>query len=169
MTDLPPPALPANGADLRTRIDTSRAALERDVAALTEQRLAVVGADGWSVKDHLAHIAAWERVLIALLRGAPEHEAFGIDAARLAALNTDGVNAILHERSVAWSPAAALTEFQAAHTALLSLLDELPEAGLFAPLADDDLRPRMQKIAGDTYLHYDEHRTWITPLLESKS
>lgn len=169
MTDQASPALPASRAELLSRINTARGALERAVAALPESRLLAAGADGWSVKDHLAHIAAWERVLNALLHGAPEHEAFGVEAAWLATLDTDGVNAILHERSTSLTPSEVLAEFHAAHAALLTLLDELPEADLHAPLADDDPRPRMQKIAGDTYLHYDEHRTWIAQLLEPRS
>ena len=36
--------------------------------------------DGWTVKDHLDHIAAWEKSLIALLDGSNRAAAMGISA-----------------------------------------------------------------------------------------
>ncbi len=166
MTDESGAAWPASKAALLERIGSERAGLEHEVAGIPEARLLAAGAEGWSAKDHLAHIAAWERVLIALLRGAPEREAFALDEATLATMNTDGVNAILRGRSAALPLSDVLAEFQAAHAAVLALLEDLPEPALFAALAADDPRPRMQKIAGDTYLHYEEHRAWIVQLFQ---
>ncbi|HLZ69600.1 MAG TPA: maleylpyruvate isomerase N-terminal domain-containing protein [Dehalococcoidia bacterium] len=167
MADEAGAAFPESKDALLNRIRAARSALDADLAGVPDARLAATGADGWSLKDHLAHIAAWERVLIALLRGAPEHEAFAINQSALATLDTDGVNAILRERGAALPPDAVRAEFHAAHAAVLAEVQEMPESALVAPLAADDPRSRVQKIAGDTYLHYDDHRAWIAPLLRA--
>ena len=40
--------------------------------------LTKVGADGWSVKDHLAHVAAWEHSLLALIEGRDRPAGMGL-------------------------------------------------------------------------------------------
>jgi hypothetical protein len=41
-------------------------------------------AQGWTVKDHLAHLAAWERSVIFMLQGKPRHAGLGVEEARSA-------------------------------------------------------------------------------------
>lgn len=170
MSDMPvpntPPDLPRSKADLLDRVPRSRGALEDALAGLSAAQLTAAGPDGgWSVKDHLAHIAAWEQILLGVLAGRPEHEVFGVDENALATLDTDGLNAILDVRHKAQPLSDVLAEFARSYNQTLAALASLAEADLFAPVAPDDPRPRMQKIASDTYAHYDEHRTWIAALL----
>ena len=54
---------------LLERVDTSWNELSELVAKLGPDGLARTGPDGWAVKDHLAHVAAWEHSLLALIEG----------------------------------------------------------------------------------------------------
>ena len=49
-----------------------------------------VGSDGWSVKDHLAHIGAWEHSLLALIEGRDRLAGMGLQEP--VDENTDAVN-----------------------------------------------------------------------------
>ncbi len=53
------------------------------VESLGPAGLTLSGADGWAVKDHLVHIAAWEHSLLALLDGGDRRSAMGVPAADL--------------------------------------------------------------------------------------
>ena len=52
----PPP--PRNKAELLEQVRPHRAELEQTVSALSEAELITPGLDGWSVKDHMTHLAA---------------------------------------------------------------------------------------------------------------
>jgi hypothetical protein len=53
------PALPRDKGELIERIEAGRAALGEAIAGLSEAQLvAPLDGEGWSVKDHLAHLAA---------------------------------------------------------------------------------------------------------------
>src|SRR5439155_13508367 len=51
---------PRTAAELIDRVQIEWAALEYTVAGLSLQQLIRPGPQGWSVKDHLVHIAEWE-------------------------------------------------------------------------------------------------------------
>src|SRR4051812_42377723 len=55
---------PTTMAELRERIDSSYAALERTIEQLSDDQLTTPIDGSWSAKDLLAHIAAWEQVTI---------------------------------------------------------------------------------------------------------
>ena len=79
-------AVPHDKAELMARIDREWAALERTLALLSESQMTTAGPGGWSAKDLLAHISAWERVLlICHLQGGSFAEAAGMDEATAAA------------------------------------------------------------------------------------
>ena len=50
-------------------IDKGWTELNGLVDSLGPNGLTITGSDGWAVKDHLIHIAAWEHSLLALLDG----------------------------------------------------------------------------------------------------
>ena len=53
-------SLPRTRADLMARIQRDWAALEETIADLIEEQMSVPDAGGWSIKDNLAHLTAWE-------------------------------------------------------------------------------------------------------------
>ena len=88
---------PRDTEELLARIANGWATLNQRIAPLSSAQLTAPGPDdGWSVKDHLAHLATWEGMLIALLEGKPIHSAFGLSRAEYDALeSTDALNAVI--------------------------------------------------------------------------
>ena len=155
---------PADKASLLDRIRAARAALEEAIGRLDEAELTRPGADGWSTKDHLYHIAAWLRKTTAVLNGRPGHEVLGVTYAMFAAGDEDGINAILQQRSAPLPLAEVLSEFRATHAAILSYIEEQPEARLhepYDPTDPGDPDRVIDAIAGTTYEHDEEHLGWI--------
>src|SRR5262245_26217773 len=96
---------PRDTKELLTLIADGWAGLSQRIAPLSAAQLTTPGlGGGWSVKDHLAHLATWEAMLIALLEGKPIHTAFGISRAEYDALeSTDALNAVIVEQHKGFS------------------------------------------------------------------
>ena len=135
--------------------------------------LTQIGADGWSVKDHLAHIGAWEHSLLALIEGRDRLAGMGLHDP--VDENTDAVNDAVWKLHRNQTPEQALKYFRDSHTQLLAALGKLSDADLDKPYghyqaADpDEKRPVVGWVAGNTYEHYAEHIGWINQLLSESS
>ncbi len=161
--------LPRDTADLLDRIRREWAALEHVYAGLSDEQMTRPGAEGWSVKDHLAHLTAWEQFMLAHhLQGRPAHEVLEIDAATLKTLDENGENAILRQRSQGQSVAQVLAGRQQSLAQVMATLEQTPFAALMQPHLPDDpqARPLILRITGNTYEHYQEHRAYIQAVIE---
>ena len=139
----------------------------QDAGGLTK-----VGADGWTVKDHLAHIAAWEHSLLALIEGRDRSLGMGLTEP------LEGIDAIneavrkLHKSDTAEE---ALGYFRASHLQLVTALDKLSDGDLqkpyshYQPSDPDEERPVIGWVGGNTYEHYAEHIAWINQLISESS
>jgi hypothetical protein len=157
-----------NKGELLSNIRHDRAALGALVSSLSEALLAERESDaGWSVTDHLSHLAAWERMIVAHLHDGTDAEIAGMDATAYAAATLDELNDRLYRRSRDRSVADTLREYAEARQAIVTFIGEMPEERLATPYWDDDPSARtvLDKIAGDTYLHYKEHAGWIRELV----
>jgi uncharacterized damage-inducible protein DinB len=146
------------------------------VESLGPEGLTLEGSDGWSVKDHLDHIAAWEKSLIALLDGSDRAAAMGIAAS--GDEETDAINDAIWKLHRGETPAQALAYFRDTHAELMRLLSGMSDADLQRPYNDyqpndprepDDNRPALDWVAGNTWEHYAEHVEWITQLVKDSS
>lgn len=160
--------MPRSKAELLARITPARAALDALVAAIPEAALTAVGHEGWSVKDHIAHIATWERMIVAHLRDGSDAAVAGMDEVAYAAASLDEINARIHETNRTKPAPQVIAEARAAYGATVAMIEGLADGALAQPYwADEpDGRVVMEKIAGDTYRHYLEHRRWIIELLD---
>src|SRR3989475_11073292 len=52
--------------------------LNARIDSLGPHGLTMTGPDGWAVKDHLVHIAAWELSLLGLVEGADRRSGVGV-------------------------------------------------------------------------------------------
>jgi hypothetical protein len=161
---------PRTAAEVIDRVQIDWAALEYLVSGLSLDRLETPGPDGWSVKDHLAHMGEWERALVAVLDHRPQHEGFALPAD--IPDDIDALNGILYQRSRDLSMSEVQANSRRAHAELLSALGKLTDADIHKPVtefgaAPTDTRRLLDKIAGDTYAHYAEHTGWITTLLDA--
>jgi hypothetical protein len=155
---------PTTVAALLERIDRAWGSLVEEVDLSSEDRFRHAGEDGWTVKDHLAHVTAWERAVLALLERRPRYEALGVSEATWEAGGIDAVNAALHALHRDLQPAEVVGDLLATHTQLREVVAGLTDEDLMRPYADfqpDDPRgirePVIEWIAGDTYEHFEEH------------
>ncbi|MCB0156409.1 MAG: ClbS/DfsB family four-helix bundle protein [Anaerolineae bacterium] len=164
--------MPQTKANLLARITPARARLEQAVAHLSEAQLAQPDAEtGWAIKDHLAHLAAWEGGMAALLRGQPRWPAMGLANISLAEQDTDALNEAIYAQSRHLSPAEVLVRFHDSHRQLLAALAGLTDEDLhrsystYAPDETDEDRERsvVWWLVANTYEHYQEH----LPLIEA--
>jgi hypothetical protein len=153
---------PTNKAQLLQRIRADRARLEHVLARLDEAALEKPGPDGWAIKDHLAHLAAWSEKAAAGIQGRPSYEGLGLDKSAVG-LSEEELNARLQERSRARPAAELLAEFRKANDHILQLITDLPEGKLFGGQADERL---LGNIKGNTFEHDAEHQGWIEERLK---
>ena len=164
--------------ELLADIERSWQALDATLGRLSEtQRTAVRDAQGWSVKDHVVHMAVWARSAISMLQGRPRHLAVGIEESLFAAGSDDDLNAVIYEqhRNLTWDE--ALAQLHAAHQQLVALLQPLTDADLLQParhyLPDMPIRGDgplvITVISGNSAQHYAEHLPWIEALVARAS
>lgn len=102
-------------------------------------------ANGWSVKDMLGHIAAWEWRCASLL-----NESHQTDLPLKAIPDIEALNQESYQERQEWSWTEVEEDFRQAHAALLSAIQELPPQRLSAAIVQ-------QTIAIDTWEHYAKH------------
>jgi hypothetical protein len=138
--------------------------LEQTLNRLSEEQLLAPGVTGkWSVKDDLAHINAWEKVLIdrmeCVLTGQP---------VKYPPIRTNDDVELFNSRTYLENRERSLSsvqlEFRSLYSGLLTMLEALDEATLTRPIpwdwASDDLR-LWHIIVANTSDHYREHRLEI--------
>jgi hypothetical protein len=160
MADSPP----KDKAELLARIEAEWSALMRAGDGLSVDRMTRPGEDGWSAKDQLAHVEAWERwLLLHLLQGRPEHEAVGLEQAEYERLGVDGQNAVLFERSRDRQASEVLESLRRLHAQVLAELEPLTFDDLRKTRYPDDPKSRslLDWVIEDTVDHYVEHRLSI--------
>ncbi len=157
-------------AELLARIVPARAALDAVVAALRDDELMRAGrGGGWPPIGHLTHISVWERMIVAHLDDGSDHRVVGMTPEEYAQASLDALNAriySLHARDTALDVRAA---YAAAHGEIVAFVARLTPADLARRYWEDEARTVAEKIAGDTYLHYAEHRGWILEIVERKA
>jgi len=151
---------PKNNAELLDRIRAARAELDRTVAGLDEAALSAAGPEGWAVKDHLAHLAAWGRKVLGNMDGRSGPEVLGVPQDVYNRGDWVEINEFVRAPDKERPAAEILAEYRRVHETLLQRIEGLPEAELFGQ--DDRL---LSNIRGNTYDHDDEHRPWIEAVL----
>lgn len=113
--------------------------------------------DSWTVKDLLAHIAAWQSVMVTNLfrleRGQP------LLYGGLRPDQVDEVNARFYVELKDWPLEKVLADLEGSYRQLINRLRLLSESELNDPRHFEQLRgrPLWQLVAENTYEHYDEH------------
>jgi uncharacterized damage-inducible protein DinB len=166
-------AVPRTKAELLARMAAARARIEAAIGGKSEAALTRPGADGWSAKDHLAHLSAWQRSLIALLEGRSRPAALGVeDVTQEEESGFEEINARLHARTKDQPLDEVLAEFRQSRQDLLAVLDRLTDEDLFKPYSHYQPNdppynpdPAIGWIVGNTYGHEIEHLEWFEGLL----
>lgn len=165
---------PKNKQETLVVMAREREALDQVLAGLTDAQMTAPGKDGWSIKDHLMHLAAWEQGIVALLNKRSRYAAMGLSRDEWRNKNGDEMNALIHERNKARSLANVRAAFHDSHQQMLEVLNRLTEEDLHKPYShyapeepSDDKRPVFAWIAGNTFGHYAEHREWIQQMIDN--
>jgi uncharacterized protein (TIGR03083 family) len=150
--------------ELLDRVSEAHGALRRALDGLTEEDATRAGLNArWSVKDALAHIAAWElegaRVITEIQNGTYRSQPFTKET-------IDDFNRAAVENRRARTMAEVREEFDAAHRRIVEVLEELPD--------DVDEKSNEYKFAeGVTFRHHKHHAAqieeWKKRLVNRKS
>lgn len=161
-------------AELMPEVEQAWAALNAAIDRLSETQLTTLrDPQGWTVKDHLIHVAYWERSAVFFLTGQPRHVALGVDESLYLRGSDDEINAAIFQEHKDLPLTEALAQFRDTHQQLLSVLQPLTDADLqkryreYLPdePADGDGPLAIDVVDGNSANHYAEHLTWIEELL----
>jgi hypothetical protein len=163
--------LPKDKKGLLEKIEMEWALLNNLVSRIDIDRMEKPRFGGWSVKDILAHITAWERFMdLHYLQNQPAHEYFGVEADEFESLDEDAYNAILYERNRHLSLAEINAAFQECHQDIISRVENMSFEDMIAPRVGGKWSggPLLVGIAANTYDHYQEHRLSIEAIADSE-
>lgn len=160
-------------SELLSEIQRAHRALEQTLDGLTPEQWTAPGPEGWSVKDHLSHLMAWENSMVYLLNQRARHEGLGVDEALYRRGNDDEINAAVQRRHAARPAAEVLAEFRAVHQQMLAALDRMSDDDLLQTYTDDlpdeagdeSGEAVLDRVRGNTAEHFDEHRAYIQALI----
>lgn len=161
---------PKTKEELIARIDESRKQLDETVSRMDERTLTEVrDHGGWSVKDHMAHLAAWEQSMVHALQGKPRHEGLGVSEETYNEHDVDKINAEIHakhkDRPLHEVQAMLHHSQQEMSRQLRRLtthdLDKTYSHYLPNEPGEERGNPISDYVSGNTWSHYEEHRAMI--------
>ena len=118
----------------------------------------------WTVAEHVAHLASWEQLALAVLTGVAPHEAMGISADDWTR-DTDGINEALHSLHAGLTYDEARSLWTQVHASLVAAIEASTEGELQRRIGSGDEDTVSDVIAGNTFGHYEEHGGWIREAL----
>jgi len=143
---------------------------------LTEEQARMADDQGWTARDHVAHIAVWENSVAILFRGRPRHEALGISPSFYAEAPFDQINEVIQARLASLSFDEAKALLAGVHSGLMADVARLNQAqlnttvaALFPPAPPSDDRRVIDFVLENTAEHYREHQGWMEALLARRS
>lgn len=161
-------------AALLAAINQQWAALTAAVEQLSPAQLtAVRDAQGWSIKDHLVHLSAWERSAVFFLQGKPRADGLRVDPALYARNDFEAINAAIQAQTRDMPLDDVMAQLFAVHHELLDALRPLTDADLAKPYRAylpnaaglTDGRQAYQVIESNSSQHFAEHLGWIEGFL----
>ena len=163
-------------SELLRLIDQEWGALQTTINGLNADQLTrPTNAGGWTAKDHIAHLAAWENSMVFLLQGKARHEGLGIPESVYLIGGEDPINDVIFQ-NVRNIPLDDVKQRLAdVHQQMLALLDSLSDEALQLTYSDylpnepgrDDGSPILNRVFGNTAHHFDLHRPYIERIANS--
>lgn len=166
--------LVATKAELLAEIEHCWTALNVALNRVTEADMTTIqDAEGWTFKDHLIHVTAWERSAVFFLQGKARHEGLGVAESLYLTGDDDRINAAIFLERKELPLSEALARFRDVHRQLLALLQPLTDADLrqryrsYLPdePGEGDGPPALDVLYGNSARHFAEHLGWIEALL----
>ncbi|MGD9933009.1 MAG: DinB family protein [Dehalococcoidia bacterium] len=158
---------------MRTRIDERWQELLALLDGLDAVGIERPLGDGWTVKVHVAHITAWERSLLGILKKGSRADAMGVPGDLWQGHDTDAINAFLAARARGERAEAIREQLLETHAELTGVLRGLTDEDVALPYSayqphdpPSNANPVSGWIAGNTWEHYEEHIGWLRAGLE---
>ncbi len=161
--------------ELLQQLSRESAAMEQVLGTLSDTQMTELhDKSGWSIQDHLDHLAAWQEGVAAMLEHKPRYEAMGVDIPTMQGKTEDEQNSIIRERTHHTLPetrAALTASYQHLLRALKPLtIDDLYRSySYFQPdeHGEEANRPAIEVIVNNSSKHYEEHLPWIKAIAQS--
>ncbi|RMG81047.1 MAG: ClbS/DfsB family four-helix bundle protein [Chloroflexi bacterium] len=161
-------------ADLIAHIERDWALTNEWLNSLSEaQWTTIKNPDGWTIKDHVAHLAVWERCVIGIFHGQPYHITLNIPELVFLSGNFDAMNAIIYQAHKDAPLEQVRAHFQATHNEVMQLLVPLTDADMhktysdYIPSKPGHHIPIIDIIYACTAHHYREHLGWMQEMLST--
>jgi uncharacterized damage-inducible protein DinB len=147
--------------DILEEVHSARAEIEAIIDQLSQEQMTkATDEGGWSIKDHLAHIAEWQRRGLGVIEGLSSWEAMNMDKETYEATDIDRINEMLYERNKDRPLAEVLTEFRKTQEKVILTLEQMNEDDLERPIpASDSSRYRriIDIVRGNFAGHDNDH------------
>lgn len=161
---------PRTTDELLSLMNEARGELEAFVAGIPPEDVVGPRKNGWSIKDHLFHLATWDLYLIAVLDREPRIPALGLDHDPRAPF--DAVNALFFERGRDLPLNQVLGMFRGNRARIIEQVRGLTAYDLDRPASDfqpaePPPAPGSLKrwIVSITVEHDREHHEWMREIL----
>lgn len=161
---------PMTRDELLKAIDEGWQELQAYIASLSKIQLTdPTDAAGWTVKDHLIHLAMWENGVLAMLHKQSRPDAMGVTAEVWSGDN-DEINAAIQQQNQAMPLDAVLETLRNTHQRMMQTLEGMTADDLVLPhrhyQADStNEKPIVGWIIGNTFEHYREHIPWMQAIV----
>lgn len=164
--------------ELLVDVDSSWKSVDGLLKRLSEfQMTSIRDKQGWTVKDHIAHVTAWERSAVSFLESEARHIGLGVDEYVYLRGSEDEINAVVRRQEEAIPLDQVLARFQQVHERLIELLEPLDDVDLQQPYrhylpeepGDGGDRPAINVVYGNSAHHFREHLGWIEALVDENA
>lgn len=123
---------PTSKHDLLAAIEKERTALEAFLEPLTTEQMTLPGIVGdWSAKDVLAHLFAWEQMVLSWYDAGLRGETPELPAPGFKWNETPQLNQQIYEEHRDWPLDKVMGQFHTSHQEILGVIRELPNEKLF--------------------------------------
>lgn len=156
---------------LLTKIQRAYDDIDAFVATLTEAQLTdLKDGGGWSVKDHLIHMAVWDDGLDALLNREDTSERMGIAGIEIKPRTDDAINDVIFHQHKDKTLDEVKVIRQRIHDRLVATISAMSDEDLNRPYKDFNAKsnsnqPILGSILGNTSGHYRKHLPWIKAII----
>jgi hypothetical protein len=146
--------------------------LQTFLASLTHEQLTrPTDAGGWTVKDHLIHLALLENTQVSLLGGKSRHEVLGFTRDVWERLDGDGTNAVIQQRYHDMALDQVMQKLRQTREHTLKKLAMLTQEDLLLPYHhyqpnSTEERPIIMWLMAETVKHYHDHMPWMKAIVE---
>ncbi|MCA0354904.1 MAG: ClbS/DfsB family four-helix bundle protein [Chloroflexi bacterium] len=153
--------------DIQTRHAADWQALQTFLHGLSyEQLTGPTDAAGWTIKDHVIHLALWEKTLQALLNSESRPASIAIDEA-VWKQGYEEVNQILYQRYRDVPLDEVYATLETTRQALIARINQFSDSDLLRPHREFQASSNLDDpiVRWMAYEHYAEHLPWMQAIL----